>query len=230
MAVDGHAGSLAVENLEALGHIGHADAVAAQSARPLQQVRGSHADAVVFHLDDQLGVGETAAQVDAAAFDLRGQAVLDGILHQRLQQHAGHHDVERSGIQFLPHPQLVAPEANHFDIEIVVDELHFLAQRDKGVTAVQQAAQDVRQFDDHDARGVRIEAHQRRHRVQGVEQEVRIDLVLQRFHAGVQQHALLLFQLDLNADAVPDLEFNANDGHRAGIDQDAPPTRWSFPG
>jgi hypothetical protein len=34
---------------------------------------------------------------------------------------------------------------------------------------------------------------------------VGIDLVLQRLHAGMHQQAFLLFQLDLNADTVPDL-------------------------
>ena len=48
-----------------------------------------------FNFDDQVRIGEPAAQVDAAAVDLRRQAVLDGVLHQRLQQHAGDHGIQR---------------------------------------------------------------------------------------------------------------------------------------
>src|SRR5260370_10286568 len=42
---------------------------------------------------------------------------------------------------------------------------------------------------------------------------MRIDLVLQGFHACVEEQALLLLQFDLNAHDVEDLELNP-DGHR----------------
>ncbi len=60
-----------------------------------------------------------------------------------------------------------------------------------------------------------IEPHQRRDRIQSVEQEVRIDLVLQRLHAGVQQKAFLFFQLDLNAHAVENLQLDSDRCHHA---------------
>ncbi len=99
----------------------------------------------------------------------------------------------------------------------------FFAQRHKGIAAVEQAAQNVGQLDDQLARRVGIEAHQRGNRVQRIKKEVRIDLVLQRLHAGVQQQALLLFQLDLNAHAVPDFQFGPDDRDRGGVDQDFDP-------
>src|SRR5258707_13887967 len=144
-------------------------------------------------------VAETAAQINAAAFNLRGQPVFDGILHQRLQQHARDHDIERSGIEFLHYPQLVLSETYDFNVQIVVDEFHFFAQRYEGFAAVQQAPQDVRQLDDHLARRIWIETYQRRNRIQGVKEEMRVDLVLQRLHTRVQKQALLLLQLDLRA-------------------------------
>ena len=133
-----------------------------------------------------------------------------------------------AGLEFLHHPQLVAAEAHDFDVQIVVDEFHFLAQRHEGIAAVEQAAQDVGQLDDQFARRIGIEAHQRRNRVQRIEQEVRIDLVLQRLHAGVQQQAFLLFQLDLDAHAVPDLQFGSDHRDRRGVDQQLPPTRFGL--
>src|SRR5208337_178006 len=48
---------------------------------------------------------------------------------------------------------------------------------------------------------------------------MRIDLILQRLHAGMQKQAFLLFQLDLNADAVKDLELNPNGHRRGGINR-----------
>ena len=84
----------------------------------------------------------------------------------------------------------------------------------KASRAVEQAAQNVGQLDDQLAGRVGIEAHQRGNRIQRIKQKVRIDLVLQRLHAGVQQQALLLFQLDLNANAVPDFEFGSDDHDR----------------
>ena len=99
--------------------------------------------------------------------------MLDRVFHQRLQQHAGHHHIERCRLQFLHHSQLVAAEAHDFNVEIVVDELEFFVQRDKGVAAVQQSPQNRGQLDDQFARRIRIKAHQRRNRVQSVEQEVR---------------------------------------------------------
>src|SRR6202166_2144428 len=69
------------------------------------------------------------------------------------------------------------------EIEIVVDEFHFFAQRNERFRAVEQTPQNCRQFGNHFPRRIRIEAHQRRNRVQCVEEEMRIDLILQRLHA-----------------------------------------------
>ena len=66
--------------------------------------------------------------------------MLDGILHQGLEQHARDHGVERRGLHFFHHPQLVAPEADDFNVEIVVDEFQLFAQRHKSIAAVEQAA------------------------------------------------------------------------------------------
>jgi len=49
----------------------------------------------------------------------------------------------------------------------------------------QQAAQDVGQLVDHRARLLRVGAYQRGERVQGVEQEMRMNLPAQRIHAAL---------------------------------------------
>ena len=52
--------------------------------------------------------------------------MLDGILHNRLQHHAGNNHVQSLWIEIFDDPQLLCAESRDFDIEIVVDELHFL--------------------------------------------------------------------------------------------------------
>ncbi len=167
-------------------------------------------DTVVFDFDDQPRIGDAAAQVNAASLDFRSQAMLNGVLDQRLQQHAGNHDIERCRIKFLDHTQFVPPESDNFDVEIVVDKFELFPQGRKRFAAIKQPPQNRRQLEDHVARRVGIKAHQRRNRIQSIEQEVRIDLILQRLHAGVQQQALLLLEFDLNAYAVEDLEFDSD--------------------
>ncbi len=145
--------------------------------------------------------------------------MLDGVLHQRLQEHAGNHHVERGGVEFLHHAELIRSKTDHLNVEIVVDEFHFFPQRHERVRAVQQTPENGGQFRNHFARLIRIEAHQRRNRVQSIEKKMRIDLVLQCLHARVQQQPLLLFQFDLDAHAVEDLEFDPDGRYRGRIDR-----------
>ena len=194
--------------------IDHADAGAGRST-----CAGSrHAHAIVFHFDYHAAIGATAANVDAAAIDFVGQAVLDGVFDQRLQNHAGNQMVERGGVKLLHDFQLVAAEARDLDVEIVVEEFEFFAQRHEGVALAQQPPQNVAQLHDHLAGRIWIAPHQRRHRVQGVEQKVGVDLALQGFHARLQQQALLLLQLHLDAHVVQHLQRDRDGHHRSGID------------
>src|ERR1700739_4947511 len=204
MAIDGHAGGVAIEHLQALRDICHTDTHPCPRAA-FFDLSSAHTDTVVLNFDDQARVCKAAAKINAAPLHLGGKTMLDGIFNQRLQQHAGNDHIERSRIDILDHAQLVGAKADHFDVEIIVDELEFVPVRCKGLAAVKEAAENGGQFENHLAGRVGIEPHQRRNRIQCVEQEMRIDLVLQRLHAGVQQKPFLLFELDLNADAVKNL-------------------------
>src|ERR1035441_1181495 len=88
-------------------------------------------------------VGAAAANVDASPVNLGRKAMLDRILHQRLQDHTGHEKVERGRFEFLDHLQLVTPKARHFDIEIIIQKLQLLAQGDERVSLAQQPPQNV---------------------------------------------------------------------------------------
>ena len=135
------------------------------------------------------------------------------------KQDCRNHDVERFRIKVFIDAKLVAAKAHHFDIEIVVNEFNFIAQLDKFIMLAQQAAQDLGKLQDQFARAVGIKAHQRRNRVQRVEQKMRIDLALQRVKTRFQKQALLLFQLHLNACEVPDLDWDRDGCHRGGNDR-----------
>src|SRR6185437_5741392 len=140
--IHGHAGGFTIENFETFGHVGHADACSSKSGGLFQQLRGAHADSVIFHFNGEPRISNTAAQMNAAAFQFGRESVLDVISDQGLEQQAGHHNIDRFLIEILDHLQLVAAKANDFNVEIVVNELNFVAKRYEGVGAVEKAAQD----------------------------------------------------------------------------------------
>src|SRR5258708_15568011 len=158
---------------------------------------------------------------------MRGDAVLDAVLHQRLQQDAGDNDVERVRIEMFVDAQLVPAKADYFDIEIVVDKFDLFAKLDELIVFAQQAAQDLRELQDELTRAVGIKTDQRRNRVQRVKQKVRIDLALQRVQARFEQKPLLLFQLRRNARVVGGLDRNGDGSDHSGETREDGPRRVS---
>ena len=125
-----------------------------------------------------------------------------------------------SGLICLSTLQL-RPEADHFDVEVLVDRLELLAQRDEVIGAAHQPAQQARELRDEHARRVGLRADERRDRRQRVEQEVRVDLAGERFDLGREQQLLLFLQPVLDAGVVPDLDRrgDAEDGGEQDDDQ-----------
>ncbi len=122
-----------------------------------------------------------------------------------------------SGEISLTYAELVA-KADALDVEVVVGEVELFAEGDEGVAVAEEDAEDVRELDDHLAGEVGLGADERGDGVEGVEEEVRVDLALQGVEAGFEQEAGLLFELVLDADGVPDFERDADDDRRAGAD------------
>src|SRR5437879_2706733 len=116
--------------------------------------------------------------------------MLDGVLDDRLQHHAGYDHVQRLRIEVFNDPQLVRSKTGNFDIKIVIDEVNFLAQHHKCIVLPKQRAQDVRQFDDEVTRLLGADSHEGGDRIERIEQEVRIDLTLKSIQAGLQQESL----------------------------------------
>ena len=76
MAVDCHPRCVAIQNLQAFGDIRHTDSRTSYAYR-IGRLAGGHANPIILYFDDQTRPGQAAAQVDAAAFHLRGKSVLD---------------------------------------------------------------------------------------------------------------------------------------------------------
>src|SRR5262249_55947331 len=102
-------------------------------------------------------------------------------------------------------------ESYHLDRQVVVDETELIAQGAEIFVLPQQAAQYLREADNHDSRLGRVRADQRGDAVQRVEEKMRGDLVGQGRQARLHQQPLLLLELSLIARVVPDLQ---RDGDR----------------
>ena len=100
-----------------------------------------------------MAVLERAADGDAAFADARFDPVFDRVFDERLQQHAGQDEVERCWIDILLDLQARA-KAHVLDVEVLVNRFELLAQCDEVVLASEQAAEQTRELDDENARGL----------------------------------------------------------------------------
>src|ERR1700747_2356583 len=132
--------------------------------------------------------------------------MFDGILHDRLKNHAGDKSCQGVRIDLLRDSQIVAAEAGDFDIEVVIEKVELLAERHKGFVLAQQAPQNIAELENHTASGIRIVANQRGNGIECVEQKMRIDLRGERVHARLEQQLLVLLEVHLNAGVIPNLD------------------------
>src|SRR3984893_14491783 len=116
------------------------------------------------------------AQLDSPAFQLRRQPVLQAIFDNGLQQHARNERLQGLVVNRFDKLQVVAPEARHLNVQVVIDEIQFFFQLHKRLVLAQKSPQDVTELQHHAARRVRIEPDQRRYCIQRIEQKVRVDL------------------------------------------------------
>ena len=128
----------------------------------------------------------------------------NGVFDQRLENHAGNDHIQSFRINLLADPELVPPEAHDFNIEVVVDEVKLLLERDKMHLRLEPPAEDVRKFQDDRPGRIRIDAYQGRDGVQRIEEKMRVDLADQGIHASLHQGPLLFLEFPLDACVVPD--------------------------
>ncbi len=143
------------KNFQALVHVANADSLHVN----LRHAHFGDSHAIIFNFNLHAAVVQSGANANVSAFEFSGKAVLQRIFHDGLQHHAGNEGVEGALVNFLKYLKIFAAEADDFDVEIVVDEIEFFAQRDEGFVFAQQAAKNVAEFYDNDARHIGIESN-----------------------------------------------------------------------
>ena len=117
----------------------------------------------------------------------RLEPVADGVLDERLQDQRRHQDVHRGDVDAILDPQPIA-EVHLLDVEIRAQVFELLRELDfLDADLAQRDAQQIAQPLDHQVGLFRIAMDQRRDRVQRVEQEVRMQLLLQRLQLRFHQ-------------------------------------------
>ena len=157
-------------------------------------------------LTAQLEPALARASLDAHRSPLlaRGDRVLERVLQQRLQQQARHQRLERGLLDGVFQAQPLA-EAQPLGAQVQVERLELLAQGHLlHRILVERVAQEFRQARDRVVRhAVLVVEDEGRDGVQGVEQEVRVQLVAQHLQLRLLgerdglQHRLLLLALRL---------------------------------
>src|SRR5215471_13562014 len=104
-------------------------------------------------------------KADSAALDFGRKPVLEAVFDNRLKQHAGNKGFQRFRVNFLDDFEIVLAEAGNLDIQIIVDKLQLLLEGDECFVFAQDAAKNVAEFEHDAARGIRVEADERRNSV-----------------------------------------------------------------
>src|SRR5438105_9437368 len=129
----------AVDGPQALVDVAQADAAAVGALEPVFDHVGAHAQPIVVDLDNRVAVPGGRADRDPSAADFSREPVFDRVLHERLQEHARHDDIQRIDADLLVDFQLRS-EAHDFDVQILVDRFELFAQRDEVIGTAHQAA------------------------------------------------------------------------------------------
>ena len=116
----------------------------------------------------------------ATAGNTLGDAVLDRIFHQGLEQQSGHLSVADLLRDIDAHLQTFA-EADLLNVEIALQIFHFLGQRHlRTVGILRRTSQELAESDDHVHRRVApLFAHEAGDRIERVEHEMRLHLSAQ---------------------------------------------------
>ena len=111
---------------------------------------------------------------------LGGGTVPDRVFDEGLQQQRGHDCRCGPRIHAKRDPQVIA-KARFLNRDVVVQQLELLLQCDEGAAlTVKRLAQELRQPRDHAIGLLGILEHEGRDRVEGIEEEMRLELANQR--------------------------------------------------
>ena len=182
-------GLVAVERRQAPADVGEADPLAAPAA---PAAAGTVGIAIVAHHDDDHGTPAVGGDLDPPAADQAGDAVFDGVFHQRLEQQRRHRRVAGRRVEALRYRQLLR-EADLLDGEVGADQRQLLAQGDgAALDQAQAAAEEVGEHQRHPPRRRGVAPGERGDGVETVEQEVGVNLGPERPQLGLAgEHAHL---------------------------------------
>src|SRR6266542_1394525 len=173
-----------------------------QGLQPLADVGQSHAgfgfrhepDAIVEHVDSQLAIDDLGIDLQPATLGLRFQPVLDGVFHQGLQHHRGE-DRRFQAFRNTHHRLQASFHSHRHDFQEGAAKIDLLTQRGSATLAHLRhgRAQVADEALLHLGGARRVGLDKLVDARQGIEEEMRLDLGLQRFHARFQHGALELF-------------------------------------
>jgi hypothetical protein len=173
--------AIGVELLEALAGVGGADA--------LPGAVRAEAGAIVADLKDELAVFAAGAEVDFAGLGVGFDAVADRVLDDGLEDEVRDFGVQGVFGNVHRDGEAVA-ETGLFDFEVALEEGDFVAERDDMfVGVVQGVAEEIAEFGDHAIGFFDVDVHEGADAVEGVEEEVRIELGLEGDEFGLGEAA-----------------------------------------
>ena len=113
--------------------------------------------------------------------------MLDGVFDEGLEQEGGDGQGQEGGID-VPFDAEAIAEAHLLEVEVAVEEFEFLAQGGREVlAAVEGMAEEAGELHEHRVGGVDIAVHEGADAVEGVEEEVGIELHPQGVESGGRQ-------------------------------------------
>ena len=150
------------------------------------------AAAIIRHGDDHFVALPSRGHVDDSATFGQAQTMKDRVLDQRLQQHRRNRRVEHLAIGVDTDRQTIAI-ADLFDGRVVDDEVDFLPEGHfMRADVVEHQTQQIAEPIEHQLGRLDILAHHRGDRMQGVEEEMRLQLGLHQQQFGLCKLLLAL--------------------------------------
>ena len=178
-----------VERVAAAEHLLQAGARIAE-AHTVLDVAGGDSGAVIFDFDDRAISLASGAHRDPAGTDVRGEPVRDRVLDERLENEDWYQRPPHVGRRLDGHVEPRA-EPGPLDLDVALEQLDLPRQRHEiHAAGVERFAQQMTEPRDHAIGRRRVLVHELRHRIQRVEQEVRVELHLEQLQPCLRQTCL----------------------------------------
>src|SRR5208282_1962667 len=154
------------------------------------QTRAILASYAVFDAQQHRRFRAPRRNLQPAALPAARDSMNDGILNHRLQHHLRHQQLTRVGLNVPTNVESFC-EPHLFDIQVVLSELQLFFERDEiGVRFLKGGAEQSRESKNHRFGSRSIAIDQCGDSLEGVEQEMRMELALQRLKFACRKLSL----------------------------------------